>query len=103
MTHKAKCGPRRDPEFFEDVAAVFAKHPEVSKRYAIECLAAETDVLKVDFRKQVGVSRVEGDRIVTEFRSRDDFRNDGEDGPELPCLRWIGESPHKTCVLFGGI
>ncbi|MFD8479536.1 hypothetical protein [Kitasatospora sp. NPDC059673] len=98
MTHKAQCGPERDPEFFRELDAVFAKHPDSSRRYAVRCLATEVEVLKVDFTKQVGVSRIEGDRIVTEFRSREDFIDGGEDEPA--CCEWIGESPHKTCAVY---
>ncbi|MFF0297972.1 hypothetical protein ACFYST_31690 [Kitasatospora sp. NPDC004614] len=97
MTHKAKCGPERDPEFFKDVAEVFAKHPGASRRYSVRCLALEAEVLGVDFTKQVGVSRIEGDRIVTEFRSRDEFGN-GEDEP--PCCEFGGDPPHEFCVRY---
>ncbi|MFJ1791685.1 hypothetical protein [Kitasatospora griseola] len=96
MTHKAQCGPERDPEFFKDVAAVFAKHPESSKRYSVRCLAVETDTLGVDFTKQVGVSRIEGGRMVTEFLSRNDFGNDF--GDESPCCEFAGEAPHMFCI-----
>ncbi|MEV7121625.1 hypothetical protein [Kitasatospora griseola] len=98
MTHQAQCGPERDPEFFKDVAAVFAKYPESSKRYSVRCLAAETELLGVDFTKQVAVSRIEGGRMVTEFVSRDDFGNESEDGPF--CCELAGEAPHMFCVRY---
>ncbi|MFF0297971.1 hypothetical protein ACFYS8_34395 [Kitasatospora sp. NPDC004615] len=101
MTHKAKCGPERDPEFFKDVAEVFAKHPGASRRYSVRCLAAVTEALGVDFTKQVGVSRVEGDRIVTEFRSRDEFPHEGEEEP--PCCELAGDPPHEFCVCYCGL
>ncbi|MFI9788784.1 hypothetical protein ACIHEI_35540 [Kitasatospora sp. NPDC051984] len=106
MTHKARCGPERDPEFFRELDAVFAKHPGTSRRYSVRCLAVEAEVLKVDFTKQVGLSRIEGDRIVAELRSRDAFGNDfgngfGNDGEDEPrCCEWIGESPNQTCAVY---
>ncbi|MFH8384742.1 hypothetical protein ACH4E7_28015 [Kitasatospora sp. NPDC018058] len=98
MTRKTRCGPERDPEFFKDLAAVFAKHPDTSRRYSVQCLHGETEVLKVDFKKQIGLSRIEGDRIVTEFRNRDEFEDDPEDEPL--CCEWAGEAPHMFCIRY---
>ncbi|WP_143200136.1 hypothetical protein [Kitasatospora sp. CB01950] len=98
MTGHARCGPEGDPEFFKDLDAVFAKHPDAARRYSVRCLALETDLLKVDFAKQVGVSRIEAGRIVTEFRNRDEFGNDGEDEPL--CCEFAGEAPHEFCVRY---
>ncbi|MFJ8162444.1 hypothetical protein ACIRBY_16135 [Streptomyces sp. NPDC096136] len=55
-------------------------------------------MLKVDFAEQVGLSRVEGKRIVTEFRNRDEVES-GFDPEDLPvCCEWAGEAPHMVCV-----
>ncbi|MFC8349999.1 hypothetical protein [Streptomyces sp. NPDC057280] len=72
MKTKPACGPQRDPEFFEEIDKLFAKYPEAASRYAVSCLRLETVVLKIDFERQVGVSRVEDGRIITEFHDRDD-------------------------------
>ncbi|MBV2154110.1 hypothetical protein [Kitasatospora sp. SUK 42] len=93
----ALCGPERDPEFFKDLAAVFASHPDAARRYTVKCLRYETEVLKVDFDKQVGVSHVEGDRVVTEFRARDEVQTDLH-GPY--CCEWIGTYPNEQCVHY---
>ncbi|QGV81841.1 hypothetical protein [Streptomyces ficellus] len=72
MKAKAACGPERDPEFFRELDRVFAEFPDAADRYAVTCLAVELDVLKIDFTRQVGVSRVEDGRVVTEFVDRDE-------------------------------
>ncbi|MFE3198031.1 hypothetical protein [Embleya sp. NPDC059237] len=72
MKTKPACGPQRDPEFFEEIDKLFAKYPEAAGRYAVSCLRLETVVLKIDFERQVGVSRVEDGRIITEFHDRED-------------------------------
>jgi hypothetical protein len=72
MKTKPACGPQRDPEFFAEIDKVFAEHPEAAKRYAVSCTRLETVVLKIDFETQIGVSRVEDGRIITEFHDRKD-------------------------------
>ncbi|MEU8438629.1 hypothetical protein AB0F18_38230 [Streptomyces sp. NPDC029216] len=71
MNTKPACGPERDPEFFEEVDKLFAKYPEAAGRYAVKCKRIELEILKIDFKKQVGVKRIEDGRIVTEFLDRD--------------------------------
>ncbi|MFG2698779.1 hypothetical protein [Kitasatospora sp. NPDC048407] len=62
----------------------------------------------MDFTKQVGLSRIEGDRIVIEFRSRDAFGNDfgndfgngfGNDGEANPGAASGSESRRTRPVL----
>ncbi|MFF4948673.1 hypothetical protein [Streptomyces chattanoogensis] len=72
MNAKPACGPERDPEFFREIDKVFAQYPEAADRYAVTCLRTELELLKIDFSKQVGVSRIEDGRIITEFYDRDD-------------------------------
>ncbi|GGT56294.1 hypothetical protein GCM10010271_70180 [Streptomyces kurssanovii] len=55
--------------FFDAISAVFKEHPEAAGKYAIAKLSME-EKLGVDFDRQCGVSRVEGDRIITEFVDR---------------------------------
>lgn len=71
MDTKPACGPERDPDFFAEVDKLFAKYPEASARYAVACRRLELEVLKIDFSRQVGVTRVEDRRIITEFVDRD--------------------------------
>lgn len=88
MNAKAGCGPQSDPEFFDALNKLFAQYPEAADKYAVKCMTMELDVLKVDFRKQVGVSRIEDGRIVTEYVDRSVTR--GGD-----CCGWW----HGECVL----
>ncbi|MET7703364.1 hypothetical protein [Streptomyces sp. NPDC005485] len=48
----------------------------------------ELDILKIDFRKQEGVSRIEDGRIIREYVDRDPAR--GAD-----CCGWW----HGACIL----
>ncbi|MFF8939907.1 hypothetical protein ACF08O_35425 [Streptomyces paradoxus] len=63
------CMPDEDVEFHDAIKEVFRKYPEAQGKYALSSLALENR-MKIDFGEKVGVSRVEGDRIVTEFRDR---------------------------------
>ncbi|MFF2791149.1 hypothetical protein ACFVT6_31080 [Streptomyces sp. NPDC058049] len=103
------CGPERDPEFFGELDKLFAQYPEAAHRYAVTCLRVELEVLKIDFSKQVGVSRIDDGRIITEFYDRDDptpRRGDqpgaaaqagrgGRTAPARMCCGWI---PSKGCT-----
>ncbi|MFE7511357.1 hypothetical protein [Streptomyces sp. NPDC057540] len=71
MDAKAGCGPQSDPEFFAALDDLFARYPEAADKYAVTCMTMQLDVLKIDFRRQVGVSRVEEGRLVTEYVDRD--------------------------------
>ncbi|WP_424890259.1 hypothetical protein [Streptomyces sp. XH2] len=85
MNAKPACGPERDPEFFGEIEKVFAKYPEAAGRYAVRCKRLELEVLKIDFQKQVGVTRIEDGRIITEFLDRDEvLKRDSES----PCCEW---------------
>jgi hypothetical protein len=75
MDIKPACGPERDPEFFEEINKVLTRYPEAAQRYSVSCLRLETVVLKIDLEKQIGISRVEDGRIITEFYDRDDEEN----------------------------
>ncbi|MFF8377965.1 hypothetical protein ACF07V_17775 [Streptomyces sp. NPDC015661] len=60
---------RTDTAFFADIAEVFRNHPEAAERYALASLALQRE-LGVDFARQHGLSRIEDERIITEFRER---------------------------------
>ncbi|MGW1990327.1 hypothetical protein [Embleya sp. NPDC001921] len=84
MNTKPACGPERDPDFFEEVGKLFAEYPEAAGRYAVSCRRLELEILRVDFGKQVGVTRVEDGRIVTEFLDRDKV----ERSAHHACCEW---------------
>ncbi|WP_141313367.1 hypothetical protein [Streptomyces spinoverrucosus] len=88
---------KSDTAFFADITEVFRKHPEAAKKYALASLAVEHK-LDVDYSRQYGVSWTEGDRVITEFRDRDEkppvvrariclkYELRGQD---LECVHWI--------------
>lgn len=65
------CGPDHDKEFFDEVNAVFAKFPEAAKRYAIQCIDHETDILNIDFETTAALKRIENGKIIVEFVPRE--------------------------------
>ncbi|GAA2788113.1 hypothetical protein [Streptomyces showdoensis] len=88
MTTKPACGPQSDPEFFEALNKLFDQYPEAADKYAIKCMTLELDYLKIDFRRQEGIARVEDGRIITEFVDRDPTRSQD-------CCGWH----HGECIL----
>ncbi|MGQ4390203.1 hypothetical protein [Streptomyces sp. SAS_270] len=88
MTRKPTCGPRSDPEFFDALNKLFDQYPEAADKYAVKCMTMELDILKIDFRKQEGVSRIEDGRIITEYVDRDPARR-------ADCCGWW----HGECIL----
>ncbi|MFI8823771.1 hypothetical protein [Streptomyces sp. NPDC053431] len=86
MNTKPACGPERDPDFFDEVDKLFARYPEAAGRYAVACRRLELDILKIDFDKQVGVTRIEDGRIVTEFVDRDTV--EGTRSAHHACCEW---------------
>lgn len=78
--------PDVDVAFFNELRTVFEKYPDAAQKYSISV----RNNLKVDLNKQNGVSRVEGNRIITEFRDISDLK--------------IASSHHACCerYLSGG-
>jgi hypothetical protein len=99
MDTKPACGPQRDPDFFKEIYQLFAKYPEAASRYAVKCRRLELDILKVDFSRQVGVTRVEDGRIVTEFLDRDQFERSG-DHQLWACCEWDPEDSNSGCSFI---
>ncbi|MEU9010962.1 hypothetical protein AB0D12_14505 [Streptomyces sp. NPDC048479] len=98
---RPKAGPEADAAFFKDVEAVMAKHPEAAKKYSIRYIGAETEALKIDFGKQVGVSRLEGERLITEFIDRDTVQSEDGDPADLGgrfCCEWVRTETRLICV-----
>jgi hypothetical protein len=84
MAEEHKCGPETDPDFFNELKAVFDKYPDTAQKYSIRCIAFEKDRMGVDFEKQIGISRIEGHQIITEFQDIDG----GATQAGFPCLEW---------------
>ncbi|MDX2545632.1 hypothetical protein ACOT81_44180 [Streptomyces sp. WI04-05B] len=85
---------KADADFFADVTDVFRKHPEAAQNYALASMVLERQ-MKIDFTRKHGMSRVDGDRIVTEF-------NDRETDPEVLrarlCVKWELHGQDLECV-----
>ncbi|GGS99418.1 hypothetical protein OG542_35655 [Streptomyces violaceus] len=62
--------PNGDVEFRNAIMDVFLKYPEAQRRYALASLELENE-MDIDFETQVGYSRIDGNKIITEFRDRD--------------------------------
>ncbi|MFF7220885.1 hypothetical protein ACIP4T_22565 [Streptomyces massasporeus] len=63
------CMPTEDVEFHDAIKEVFRRYPDAQGKYALSSLALENRI-GVDFDKEVAVSRVEGRKIITEFKER---------------------------------
>jgi hypothetical protein len=81
MAEEYKCGPETDADFFNELGAVFDKFPDAAQKYSIHCMSYEKDRLGVDFAKQIAISRIEGNQMITEFQDI------GYEGPSarFPC------------------
>jgi hypothetical protein len=80
------CGPEgADRKFFDALADVFDDHPGMLTKYAVSCVDHETDIMKIDLKKRVEISRIEGERIISVFGDR------GESAAAaagLICCKW---------------
>ncbi|MFD9933160.1 hypothetical protein ACFWZ6_08510 [Streptomyces massasporeus] len=64
------CMPTEDVEFHDAIKEVFRRYPEAQGKYALASLDLENE-MKINFDEKVGVSRIEGDKIITEFKDRE--------------------------------
>ena len=80
MAKAHACGPEHHADFFADFKKLMDKYPELENQYHITCVDHQTEILGIDFKKQIGVKRIEENRIIEEFRDR----------PPLPrlCCAW---------------
>jgi hypothetical protein len=62
--------PNEETEFHDAIKEVFLKYPEAQRRYALSSLDLENE-MKIDFDRQVGVSRIEDGKVITEFVDRE--------------------------------
>jgi hypothetical protein len=96
MGEEGKCGPETDSDFFYELRAVFDKYPDAAQMYSVRCRTLENDIMRIDLERQVGVSRIEGHQIITEFR-------DSDDEGAGPCCEWVYTGASGTgweCVML---
>jgi hypothetical protein len=70
MAEGRKTGPTADEAFFEELGAVFEKFPRMARKYSVQSMGQDKGTLKIDFEKQIGFSRIEDKKIVTEFMEK---------------------------------
>ena len=70
MAGKHQCGPEAEAEFFSQIADLMRRYPAMAKKYHMVCVDHQTDMMKIDFEKTAAVSRIEDQRIITEFKDR---------------------------------
>ena len=97
MTNQHACGPRADAEFFADFSALMQKYPHLANKYHVVCVDHETEILKVDFKKQGALRRIEGQTIITEFRPLQELQSSKSE----ICCGWdcpVGQ--HCKCTTW---
>ncbi|MDH6624700.1 hypothetical protein M2271_002504 [Streptomyces sp. LBL] len=99
MKIKAKIGPTHDTAFFDDLQAVFDRHPDVAKNYSVRHIGRVVDFMKVDFGRQVAMSNVQDGEIVTKFVDR--IPDPIPDMPtDLGCCAWKLTAHEWRCVEY---
>jgi hypothetical protein len=78
-------GPGVDKEFFNALQMAVEKYPDAARKYAVRSRHLELETLGIDFTKRHGVSRVEDNRIVTEFVDNGDLTIAGS---HHACCEW---------------
>ncbi|MFD0269891.1 hypothetical protein ACFVGY_25515 [Streptomyces sp. NPDC127106] len=98
MTTDDRVRSDEDLAFFEAVADLFRKYPDAQGRYALASLEQEIE-LGVDFSRQVGISRVEDRRIITEFVDREEA--EAAAGPRAARMRLcVKRDIHGRCLMW---
>lgn len=84
MPEAHACGPDSDAAFFNALAEVFDTFPDKRGQYAVSCVDHETDIMKIDFRKQTAIARIENGQVIERFADRG-----GEElAAGLICCKW---------------
>ncbi|HEY5834790.1 hypothetical protein [Streptomyces sp.] len=83
--------------FHDEISAVFAKYPEMRHTYVLASLALPLR-MGIDFDQQIGVCRIDGNKIIVEFQDRDEddtvrMRHCDIRTIHGECLAWSGELP----------
>lgn len=99
MTTERTVESKEDISFLKAIAKVFQQYPEVAEKYAVHSLALETK-MGIDFERQYGITRVEGDRIITEFVDRAEpiQRSAARSGSEIPPRICLEEDESGFCL-----
>jgi hypothetical protein len=94
MARKHQCGPETDAEFFSQIADLMKRYPAMAKKYHVVCVDHQTDMMKIDFSRSAAVSRIEDQRIITEFKDRASIGSD-----RMDCCSWcfIDNSGRYKC------
>lgn len=88
MSDEHCCGPKYHGDFFNEVLAVFKKHPEAARNYAIACIDHETEMMGIDFATTVGINKIDGNKITTEFTNKERWKQINEATPTSKCCKW---------------
>ncbi|MFC9943920.1 hypothetical protein [Streptomyces pratensis] len=83
-----------DTKFLAEIAEVFRRHPEAARKYGLASFTLERK-MGVDYTQKYGVSWIEGDRIITEFRPRETIP------PEVRmriCVKYVLHGQDLECV-----
>lgn len=94
MAGQHACGPESDKEFFSDLEQVLRRHPEAAKKYQIACADHEMDLMGIDFEKRGALQRIEGDRVITEFKDRAELEARGG------CCKWCLSASWYCCAWW---
>jgi hypothetical protein len=95
MKTQIAAGPVFDVAFFAKLRAVFDEYPDVGQKYSVHFLHDEIGGVPVDFSKKYAASRVEGDRIVTEFRDNSELTRKGS---IRACCEWRYYDGRWQCI-----
>lgn len=94
MAHN--CGPNADPEFFAGFLELMEKFPHLRRKYQVACVDHETDVLKINFAETAACSKIDGGKIITEFRPIGSINAN-----LLDCCQWGDDGMgHTKCVKW---
>lgn len=85
MAAAHKCGPEHEVDFFNELRRVFERFPEAARTYAVRCKDHERDIMGIDSSKQMGVARIEGNKVITEYSAADDPKTLGA---SIICCEW---------------
>lgn len=97
MTTSDKVIPVDSSPFFEALEEVFERYPEMKGEYAVASMELAKR-MGIDYRRKAGLSRIEGDQIITRFVDCDDLEPDSQERARIcllysfdyrKCLHWM--------------
>lgn len=96
-----KVGPDHDTAFFEEVKGVFERNPEASKKYSIQYIGRQVDVMKIDFANQIGIANFSNGQLVTRFAERNDALEEMLEADRF-CCAWERVGNKLKCIQICG-